>query len=224
MKLTSDEHRALAFIAGLLFLSAAVRLASLPEAVAVPGEALDLDAHIAATERLVAEAERMRTPLAPGERIDPNTAPVVELARLPRVGPAVAERIVQDRERHGPFHSAADLARVPGIGPQTVASLTPHLSLDHGAPPVAGRPIAQSPSRPVPRSGWSGPGADVVDLNLASAAELESLPGIGPSLAGRIVAYRDSVGRLESVDDLMAVRGIGEATLARIRDRVRVGW
>jgi competence ComEA-like helix-hairpin-helix protein len=218
MKLTSDEHRALSFIAGLLFLSAAVRLVSLPEAVAVPGEALDLDGHIAATERLVAEAERMRTPLAPGERIDPNVAPAVELARLPRVGPAVAERIVRDRELHGPFRSAAELARVPGIGPQTVENLAPHLTLPPRDQAAPSPPVAQSPSR----AGAVGVGS-VLDLNRASAAELESLPGIGPSLAARIVAYRDSVGGVESVDALLEVRGVGEATLARIRTLVRAG-
>jgi competence ComEA-like helix-hairpin-helix protein len=215
--LTADESRALAFIAGLLFLSAAVRLASLPERIAIPGERMDLEAHIAATERAVSEAERMARPLAPDERLDPNTAPAVELARLPRVGPALARRIVEDREQNGPFLRTGDLTRVPGVGPRLVDLAAPHLTLTPGpltpAPGVAGE---RGPAR-------VRPGNEVVDLNTADAAALEALPGVGPVLAERIVAYRDSVGRLTSPEDLLSVRGIGEATLERIRPRIRAG-
>jgi competence protein ComEA len=63
----------------------------------------------------------------------------------------------------------------------------------------------------------------VVDLNTADAAALESLPGVGPVLAARIVAYRDSAGPFASPEDLLRVRGVGQATLERFRDRVRTG-
>ncbi|WP_420364389.1 ComEA family DNA-binding protein [Curtobacterium sp. L3-7] len=73
--------------------------------------------------------------------------------------------------------------------------------------------------------GGSGGAADVgdlVDLNTADQAALETLPGIGPALAGRILAWRDEHGRFASVDDLLDVSGIGDARLADLRDRVRV--
>jgi competence ComEA-like helix-hairpin-helix protein len=223
MTLTHDEQRALGFIAALLFLSAAVRVANLPDRVAVPGEPLDLAAHIAATEQAVATAERMAEPLAPGERLDPNTAPEAELARLPRVGPALARRIVEDRERNGPFRSAGDLARVPGVGPRLLELASPHLDLPAAGPPVpAGVGWAAPPVAPVGRAGAPGAGAEVIDLNRADAAALEALPGVGPVLAARIVAYRDSVGGLASPEELLAVRGIGAATLERLRPRLRV--
>jgi competence protein ComEA len=63
----------------------------------------------------------------------------------------------------------------------------------------------------------------VVDINSADAATLEALPGVGPVLAARIVAHRDSAGHFASPDDLLAVRGIGPSTLARFRHLVRVG-
>lgn len=211
MTLTHDEQRALGFIAALLFLSAAVRVANLPDRAPIPGEPLDLETHLAATERAVAAAERMAEPLAPGERLDPNTAPEAELVRLPRVGPALARRIVEDRERNGPFRSAADLARVAGVGDRLVQLATPHLSL----------PTTHAPGPPA-SPGWAGSGSSgVLDLNTADAAALESLPGVGPVLAARIVAYRDSVGGLGSLDELLEVRGIGESTLTRLRERVR---
>lgn len=56
-----------------------------------------------------------------------------------------------------------------------------------------------------------------IDLNSAPAAELELLPGVGPSLAAAIVADRGAQGPFDSVDALDRVRGIGPAVLARIR-------
>jgi competence protein ComEA len=62
-----------------------------------------------------------------------------------------------------------------------------------------------------------------LDLNSATASELEELPGIGPKLARAIVAYREEHDPFRSVDDLLRVPGIGPATLERIRDLVTVG-
>lgn len=69
----------------------------------------------------------------------------------------------------------------------------------------------------------SGNAADErVDLNNADQAALETLHRIGPALAQRIIAWREDNGRFQSVDDLLAVPGIGEKLLAGIRDAVRV--
>ena len=62
----------------------------------------------------------------------------------------------------------------------------------------------------------------ILDPNTATRAQLEALPGVGPTLARRIVEGRSSR-RYERVNDLRRVRGIGERTLARFRDRLRVG-
>ena len=69
--------------------------------------------------------------------------------------------------------------------------------------------------------GGSSKGGLVV-LNRASAADLEALPGVGPVLAERIVAFRDANGPFSTVEDLLQIPGIGEAKLASIRDLVRV--
>ena len=60
-------------------------------------------------------------------RIDINTADVAELDLLPAVGPRLAERIVDDRDRRGRFESVEDLARVPGVGPRTVEQIRPYV-------------------------------------------------------------------------------------------------
>jgi competence protein ComEA len=61
-----------------------------------------------------------------------------------------------------------------------------------------------------------------VDLNRASAAELDGLPGIGPATAAAIVEHREQNGPFASIEDLEAVRGIGPAKLDALRDLVRV--
>jgi competence protein ComEA len=61
-----------------------------------------------------------------------------------------------------------------------------------------------------------------VDVNLADATQLQTLPGIGPVLAERIVGWRTEHGAFASVDDLLDVPGIGPAVLSRIRDQARV--
>ena len=64
--------------------------------------------------------------------------------------------------------------------------------------------------------------ADRLDLNTATAEQLQTLPGIGEVLSGRIVAYREQYGRFASVADLLNVEGIGEATYMAVRDLVYV--
>jgi competence protein ComEA len=76
-------------------------------------------------------------------------------------------------------------------------------------------------SGPSSTSGTSAAG-EKININLATAEELESLPGIGEVLAQRIIDYREEHGPFASVDDLVDVSGIGEATLEELRDLVTV--
>jgi competence protein ComEA len=61
-----------------------------------------------------------------------------------------------------------------------------------------------------------------VDLNSATLAQLDALPGVGPALAQRIVDYRTAHGGFRSVDELRKVQGIGEAKFAQLKDLVTV--
>ncbi len=62
-----------------------------------------------------------------------------------------------------------------------------------------------------------------VDINTATQSELESLPGIGPTKARAILEYRRQHGPFQSVDDLAKVKGIGPATVERLRPEVIAG-
>ena len=61
---------------------------------------------------------------------------------------------------------------------------------------------------------------ELIDINSATAKEFERLPGIGPQIAGRIVAYREKNGAFKRVDDITKVRGIGPKTLERLRQHL----
>jgi competence protein ComEA len=61
-----------------------------------------------------------------------------------------------------------------------------------------------------------------IDLNTATAAQLETLPGIGPATAQRIVEYREKNGGFKKIEELMNVRGIGEKSFLKIKDLITV--
>ena len=67
------------------------------------------------------------------------------------------------------------------------------------------------------------PDADLVDLNRATLAELDTLPGVGPRTAQRIVEYREENGGFTRLEELMNVRGIGERTFLRLQPLVTLG-
>jgi competence protein ComEA len=67
-----------------------------------------------------------------------------------------------------------------------------------------------------------GPGAAKINLNTATLEQLDTLPGVGPVTAQAILDWREGEGPFTSVDDLLDVKGIGDATLAELRDLVVV--
>ena len=71
-----------------------------------------------------------------------------------------------------------------------------------------------------PTFSFAGPAQ--VNLNTATAEQLEALPGIGPDLAQRILDYRTDNGPFNNIEGLLNVKGIGEGKLAKFRDRVTV--
>lgn len=95
--------------------------------------------------------------------------------------------------------------------------------LADGAQVLVPREVAAGAPGSAPATGGAagGPGG-LVNVNTATEAELETLPGIGPVLAAAIVAYRTEHGPFTSVEQLEEVSGIGPATLAEIRDLVTV--
>ncbi len=62
-----------------------------------------------------------------------------------------------------------------------------------------------------------------ININNATAAELESLPRIGPKVAQRIIDFREKNGKFNRIEDIMKVPGIGEKVFEQIKDKITVG-
>jgi competence protein ComEA len=162
---------------------------------------------------------RSNGPAAPLDpRLDLNQASRDDLNLLPGVGPALAERIATYREKNGPFHSVDDLAKVSGIGPVTLQRLRDRLVVAP-CPKVAPKPdlAAGKPKTPKAAAKPAGP----LDPNSATLAELDTLPGIGPKLAQRIIDERDKR-PFARAEDLRRVKGIGPKTMEKIRPYLQI--
>lgn len=113
---------------------------------------------------------------------------------------AAAGGYTEDADRR-----AVNLARFLSDGEQIVVPTQSESASGTGA----------SNSTPVSRGGK-------VNLNTADSAALETLPRVGPAIAARILAWRETNGRFTSVEDLMSVSGIGDKTFAGLKDLVTV--
>ena len=113
----------------------------------------------------------------------------------------LAENIVDGSHIHIGAKNLQQSPAIPGMPANARANIQPH---------SAATPITYSQQ---PQSGR-------VNVNTASASELESLPGIGPSIAKRIIDYRSQHGNFSRPEDLINVRGIGKAKLAQILPHV----
>ncbi len=138
--------------------------------------------------------------------VDINTAGEEELRSLPGIGPVLARRIIADREANGPFRKPEEITRVFGIGDARYRAIKDLITVNRVEVPVSRDP----------------PPDDRVNLNTATQPELETLPGIGPVLARRIIDYREQRGRFRWTSDLTAVRGIGPKTYENLKNRIIV--
>src|ERR1041385_4103002 len=145
------ERRALLLLLGLAVAGHAVRFVVTRPSQA-PGEVelvktLPAQSPLAHKDSTVALAR----PLGPGERVDIDRAGPEEIARLPRVGPGLAKRIVADRAARGPFGGLQGLDRVPGVGGGLLSAIAEHAAFSGR---ISGSPapsLGTAPAWP----GWS---------------------------------------------------------------------
>jgi competence protein ComEA len=135
-------------------------------------------------------------------------------------------RVIDAIEAAGGAAGGADLTRlnlaaVLGDGARVAVPLVgqPPPPIDPTA--VSGASAAGAPSGASPSASETG-AAERVNVNTASAQELEALPGVGPATAAAIIAERESNGPFTVIDDLDRVQGIGPAKLEQLRDHVTV--
>jgi competence ComEA-like helix-hairpin-helix protein len=123
-----DDRRAALMLACLALAGAGVRFLFSPSPSSAPGDVhleSSLSSRPAGLRETARKAAQLTRPLLPGERIDLDRADVSEITRLPRIGPALAQRIVAWRTEHGPFGSLARLDSVPGVGVKLLDAIRP---------------------------------------------------------------------------------------------------
>ena len=149
-----------------------------------------------------------------GGLVNLNLAGVEDFIALPGIGPSAAKKIVDYRD--GPdqqagtrddvlFASVDDLGNISGFGPATIEKLRPLVTVGNVRTAIA-----------------AAPADALLDLNTATAAQLDALPGVGPGIAAKIIADREANGKFVSVDDLDRVGGVGPSLIGRIRAAVTV--
>ena len=135
--------------------------------------------------------------------ININEADMASLEKLPGIGPSIASRIIDYRNKHV-FKFKKDIMKVSGIGEKTYGKIENLITTGKSEP-------SEKDSQEETR----------VNINTAGLEELISLPGIGKVYAERIIEYRRKH-RFESIGEIVKIKGIGEKTYQKLKDLIRV--
>jgi competence protein ComEA len=195
----------------------------------VPARTVDANrsmVHVAAAASKT-KAKSATAPMPKGaSKVNVNTAEITELEALPGVGANIAKAIVAGR----PWKSVDDLEKIRGLGRGPRFELLRELITVDGSPPssaTASKPAVAKArtARDVLKSAAGttkamtrlAPGQKI-NINSASRAELDALPGIGPVKAQAIIDARP----FKTIEDIMKVSGIKEGEFSRIKDMISV--
>jgi competence protein ComEA len=175
---------------------------------------------IALTPRAAGGLAAPSAPAAPSPAVagavEPTRAPVATTPQTPDPASATSIPTEQPSALVAPMATPVAVTPPPAEPSPTAPPITPSPVAPNAIPPTESAPAAARGGTPTPE--LTGP----VNLNTATAAELERLPGIGTALAARIIADRERNGPYRRVEDLDRVPGIGPATIARVRPLVTV--
>lgn len=168
--------------------------------------------------------------------IDLNTASLEELQTLPGIGPSKAKAIIEYREK-SKFKSPEEIMNVPGIGQKTYEKIKDKITV--GDENVENTKNAQEkPANPNKEAKEetsqtqlvtktttftnSTTSIKLININTATAEELEKLPGIGPAKAQAIIDYRNKFGGFKTIEEIKNVKGIGEKTYEKLKDLITI--
>lgn len=162
--------------------------------------------------------------------VDLNTAGEDELCRLDGIGPVKARAIISYREENGPFRSADEIMKVPGIGSETYAVIAEHIYA------WAPEPATEAETETITETETNGAETEPsteheptleeiapIDLNKATKEELMLLPHVDEAAADKIIYLREGMGGFRSTYELLYVDELTQKQVAEIQEFVTVG-
>jgi competence protein ComEA len=182
-------------------------------------------------------------------KVDVNSANVETLQTLPGIGPTLADRIVAGRPYKNADDlskvKGLSKSKIEAIQDQITFGTTTRKSTaksskktttpETSSTDTSGSTKSKSSKSstasessgsktPAPTGSSSGklPAGQTVNINTATAEQLDALPGIGPTKAQAIIDYRNEHGRFSSIEDIQNVKGIKEGEFSKIKDYIRV--
>jgi competence protein ComEA len=206
------------------------RSAQLALAFLLGSAAALLAVHVLGCQRWGSRPTELTRDESSAYQVDLNQADHAELLQLPGVGDKLAGRIEAYRDEHGGFRSVTELTNVHGVGASTLERLRDWIRVDEYGGPESD--LARGAGTQPPRSRKAASSGRTVghkeanlvgpvDVNKATAEELQRLPGVGPRRSQLIIDERQKR-PFKSVDDLRRVPGFGPKTLERLRPHVTV--
>lgn len=144
---------------------------------------------------------------------DPNTANELDLKML-GLTPKNAQTIIRYRNKGGQFRNALDILKIWGIDSTRAKALIPYIRIASSATPKNNlTPYKRGDYHP----SYRPEKIPSIEINTATIAEWEALPGIGPVLAARIVKYRDKIGGFIEIEDITNTYGIKDSLFDAIK-------
>jgi competence protein ComEA len=171
-----------------------------------------------AAQAPLAPGGSLQSPLASSVGVPPNSAQVVVVDVVGKVRKPGVYRLPSGSRVDDAVMMAGGLQ--DGVDPVTVNLAR---KLTDGEQLLVGLVSAGASSPADAGAAVSGGAISLVDLNSATVAQLDGLPGVGPVLAQRILDWRNQHGRFDSVDQLRSVSGIGDSKFADLKALVVVG-
>ncbi len=145
-------------------------------------------------------------------KVDINKADIETLTQLPGIGHVKAKAIIDYREKIGKFKSLDEITKVKGIGEKTLAKIVSYLEIA-GDSIIIKSSLSTEEEKEITKK---------IDINNASLDELTLLIGIGEKKAQAIVKYREEMGNFKRIEDIMNVKGIGNSTYEKNKDKITV--